>query len=601
MAGDAAPRATKRARKATEAAAGAGGTADDAEDADADGGDVGTGGSTGVGATRGSGDSTSSTHHPATPAPKTPRKDLLAVVPSEDRYALSKFPPPLDSRGAVGKYVVAEAHAALQLGGMEHLAPILDELGLMDMHRLYSMHGRGLVSDDGPTRAACQLALLEAFRGTKAFTDLPTVHKPSQANLDSLSHWAGQFGPTSQSKRVAAAQSAAIHGIGTVAHPSGPQPDPPPAGGLSEEALTRLVTTVVEGVAAKAPRAPTAETAAKLPPTRAINDSCTNTVRAQLHGEMAPVAQVPIPSDVATAYEYLSSRRLPPLSALELPVGGRREKPTARTTKATRHKHPRAVGVGQEYMLLERYLYTVGWAASSPAGSDYQLASGDLDSNVYLQTDDPLVVYSQPARLAQRAFDAAAERAAEAASDAEEDHSAPTIEFPLIGLFSMVILFSASCRASGYAQNLNRAEASAHVDRVISELDDELYSNSATLTQAMRLVEKMRLAHQSSGAAAAAESSFDDTSGSDADTPKKRDRRERGGRLKDKKSKSSAIRKPRPKVGGSGSSRASPQGSRICPFFARGPGECRSGGVGAKCSHGHHRFEKGRAKSGRGD
>ena len=52
----------------------------------------------------------------------------------------------------------------------------------------------------------------------------------------------------------------------------------------------------------------------------------------------------------------------------------------------------------------------------------------------------------------------------------------------------------ASCRAAGYESGLSAVESRLHVDRVIEELDSEMYKNNSTLTVAMVCTEKLRLA-----------------------------------------------------------------------------------------------------------
>ena len=506
---------------------------------------------------------------------QSPRKCLRALVVEGKRFPLSTFGAPIDPTSPVGKYVESEMMSALQLGQMEFLKPMLDELKLADISRLYNMHERTLWSADADKRQAAQLALLEALRSTAAWPGCP--YKVTRTHLESLSYWVEEFGPSSPAKRVHAGQQGSIVGVARVP-PSGE------AAPLSAEAVVNLITTAIAGAGKSA--TPTrsdvsTEAARKMPPPRVINESTTLVVKAQLMGELPPVVQVPSTQDVAVVYEFLVSARMPPLSALELSVGGRREKPTVGSSRVKKHKHVRAKSRGEEYMLLERYLYAVGWAAAACAGKSFTLTEIDLHSPFRLSVEDPLVVFGQPTDLASRTDEAENDRALDAAAEAPDEEGLAaldepvTLSFALIGVFPCIVLFCAGCRSSGYAAGLDAEEAAAHVDRVIAELDDELYTNGITLTAAVRRVEKMRLASQCSGTTRQDDSSDDSDDSESYSTPRKSKSQSKS------KSKPNGSRGPFPLGHGRGKAPANKANGKVCPYWARGPSQ---GGTGRGCN-----------------
>ena len=451
----------------------------------------------------------------------TPLKVLEKEVAVDERQTFDVYEDKLGT-GAGTQYALREAREMLgQLTGLSAaFAGGLDELHLLDVLRLARSNRGGLVAvDDDPRRRATQLALLQALRATQSYKawkaaavgpDAPPF--ATVAGLDELAEAVPHYAKTSVQERVAVCQAAARD----AAKPAAPAGDaggqPPVAPSMNYADLAKAIAAGLASQGGGVRDGHSREADAKVPPSRVVVEVCTEMVRLQLQGSLPTTQMVPTEVDVMTAYETLTANpgRVPRLEMLSLPRPGDPVKAKPRTGQT--YRHARAQSIGAEYQLLERYMLAVGWAAASPAGSYFAIDSAiDGHSQVYVRGNNALAVYARNATVMETLGEArthhaaaAARRAVSAAADTgsaddddDEDYPDPEeeqYETEIIGLFTQVLLFTASCRAAGYESGLSAHEARLHVDRVIEELDSEMYKNNSTLTVAMVCTEKLRLA-----------------------------------------------------------------------------------------------------------
>ena len=195
-------------------------------------------------------------------------------------------------------------------------------------------------------------------------------------------------------------------------------------------------------------------------------------VELQLNGDRLRSGRIPPAEDVAVSSRSL--RRANPtictMGDLSLEDDTAASSATAR--RPTRFQHSRGGSPAAEWSLFGRFIGVLAHSAAEPAPAE--LSFGQSDENSGVLVEDGLFSGSD-----------------------FEGRPAPTVSphgfVYLLCRYPAAMLFLADMRSAGEVAQLNGVRTAAYIDRVITEMRDEMTERRVTVTAAMQAVSRMRL------------------------------------------------------------------------------------------------------------